>query len=65
MHLSCAQVHLLHRHGARYPTTGAGPAVLAKRLASAKNLKATGDLSFLNSWACRLRPPLLDRKSVV
>lgn len=49
------QAHLLHRHGARYPTTDAGPAVLAKRLAAAKTLRATGDLSFLNSWTCSAR----------
>lgn len=44
------QVHLLHRHGARYPTTGSSPAVFAATLHAAAangNLTATGPLSFL------------------
>ncbi|KAH0831037.1 phosphoglycerate mutase-like protein [Lanmaoa asiatica] len=47
-------VHLLHRHGARYPTAWAsygGPASLARRLhESAKEWDATGRLAFLNGW---------------
>ncbi|KAG9319001.1 phosphoglycerate mutase-like protein [Chiua virens] len=47
-------VHILHRHGARYPTAYAsygGAASLAQRLhASATVWDATGKLGFLNGW---------------
>ena len=50
------QVHILHRHGARYPASGgAGPSVssLGEKIYNASkagNLKASGELAFLNSW---------------
>ncbi|KAL8949673.1 MAG: hypothetical protein Q9222_004234 [Ikaeria aurantiellina] len=53
-----AQVHVLHRHGSRYPTTGAGAEKFGKALAS--QVKAgtagnfTGALSFLNSFTYKL-----------
>jgi hypothetical protein len=57
------QVHLLHRHGARYPTTGGGPSVFAAAVNSAANstqgLNATGPLSFLNTWTYNLGAEIL------
>jgi len=44
------QVHLLHRHGARYPTSSKEPAGFATRLKAAGNYKASGHLEFLNTW---------------
>ncbi|KAG0141524.1 hypothetical protein CROQUDRAFT_83136 [Cronartium quercuum f. sp. fusiforme G11] len=48
------QVHLLHRHGARYPTRSKEPAGFAERLKHAKGYKATGKLKFLNTWEYQL-----------
>ena len=55
-------VHILHRHGARYPTdyTGfASPAGFATKLHKANQgkkgkIKAKGDLAFLNTWTYKL-----------
>ncbi|KAF9220158.1 phosphoglycerate mutase-like protein [Gyrodon lividus] len=51
-------VHLLHRHGARYPadvTSASGPPGFASRLrAHAGNFTASGPLSFLNDWTYKL-----------
>lgn len=49
------QLHMLHRHGSRYPTTGAGAQLLAEKIQAYTNgsegdVKFTGQLSFLNSW---------------
>ncbi|KAF8839264.1 phosphoglycerate mutase-like protein [Paxillus ammoniavirescens] len=56
-------VHVLHRHGARYPTAWSnfgGPATLAKRLhESAKEWEATGRLAFLNDWTYKLGEEVL------
>ncbi|KIJ62097.1 hypothetical protein HYDPIDRAFT_94962 [Hydnomerulius pinastri MD-312] len=56
-------VHLLHRHGARYPTAWAnygGPATFAKRLhESAEEWEATGSLVFLNEWTYKLGEEVL------
>lgn len=55
---SIDQVHVLHRHGSRYPTTDAGAVVFGEALAT--QIKAgtagnfTGALSFLNSWSYNL-----------
>ena len=52
-----AQVHVLHRHGARYPnlTTGVDTVSFGERLtAAAGTIKATGALSFLNTWKYNL-----------
>jgi hypothetical protein len=51
------QVHLIHRHGARYPTSGALPAVFAAKLHAAaisSGFSASGPLKFLNTWTYRL-----------
>ncbi|KZT40083.1 phosphoglycerate mutase-like protein [Sistotremastrum suecicum HHB10207 ss-3] len=57
------QVHLLHRHGARYPTTGSSPSVLATALHNATvagtGFTATGELAFLNDWSFKLGAELL------
>ncbi|KAG2091004.1 phosphoglycerate mutase-like protein [Suillus discolor] len=51
-------VHLLHRHGARYPAdfvSGTGPAGFASRLnKNAENITVTGPLSFLDNWTYKL-----------
>ncbi|KAF9257552.1 phosphoglycerate mutase-like protein [Marasmius fiardii PR-910] len=56
-------LHLLHRHGARYPHSSkdyGGPAIFAGRLNKAnKKLKASGDLTFLNEWTYKLGEDLL------
>ncbi|KAH9938972.1 phosphoglycerate mutase-like protein [Epithele typhae] len=51
------QAHLLHRHGARYPTSGGPPAVFASKIQAAANstgFNATGPLAFLNTWTYEL-----------
>ncbi|KAH8112806.1 phosphoglycerate mutase-like protein [Phellopilus nigrolimitatus] len=57
------QVHLVHRHGARYPTTGASPSMFATKLHNATvagtGFTATGDLAFLNTWTYKLGAELL------
>ncbi|KAJ6496230.1 acid phosphatase [Mycena sanguinolenta] len=59
---SLQQVHLLHRHGARYPTSGSAPAQFAAALhaaAAAGNLSASGPLAFLNTWTYKLGAEIL------
>ncbi|KAK4683843.1 hypothetical protein P7C73_g6377, partial [Tremellales sp. Uapishka_1] len=57
---SITQVHLLYRHGARYPTTGAAPSAFATRLHNITGgFSATGDLAFLNTWTYKLGAELL------
>ncbi|KAM0790434.1 hypothetical protein ACM66B_003313 [Microbotryomycetes sp. NB124-2] len=51
------QVQLLHRHGARYPTTGAGPADLATKLKAATSFSR--DLTFLSNWDYKLGAEIL------
>ncbi|GAA5863691.1 hypothetical protein JCM8547_003694 [Rhodosporidiobolus lusitaniae] len=53
------QVQLLHRHGARYPTTGAGTEAFAKNVVGASGFKASGNLSFLNGWEYKLGGEIL------
>ncbi|KAJ6595075.1 phosphoglycerate mutase-like protein [Mycena vulgaris] len=56
------QVHLVHRHGARYPTTGAPPsafATLLHGLASTTGVNATGPLAFLSTWEYKLGAEIL------
>lgn len=58
------QIHLLHRHGARYPTGGntSGPAAFALKLHSAATgggFSATGPLEFLNTWTYKLGAEIL------
>ncbi|CCM02907.1 uncharacterized protein FIBRA_05021 [Fibroporia radiculosa] len=56
-------LHLLHRHGARYPTEWAsygGPAKLASRLNEAASWwTASGGLTFLNDWTYKLGEEIL------
>ncbi|KAF7292227.1 Acid phosphatase [Mycena indigotica] len=59
---SLNQVHLLHRHGARYPTTGAAPSKFAAALnavAASGKLSASGPLAFLNTWTYKLGAEIL------
>ncbi|KAI1106548.1 phosphoglycerate mutase-like protein [Jackrogersella minutella] len=58
---SVTQVHLLYRHGARYPTTGAAPAQFADKIANAtkQGLEVGGDLAFLADWTYKLGGELL------
>lgn len=55
------QVHLLYRHGARYPTSGAAPATFAQKLhnATKTGFNATDDLEFLSAWTYKLGAELL------
>ncbi|KAI5121934.1 hypothetical protein M0805_000263 [Coniferiporia weirii] len=57
------QVHLVHRHGARYPTSGSSPAQLAAKLHNATvtgaGFTAKNQLSFLNTWTYRLGAEIL------
>jgi hypothetical protein len=60
------QAILLHRHGARYPTSDASPAVFAAAVnAAASNgtFSATGPLSFLNTWTYNLGAEILSMSS--
>ncbi|KAI1211374.1 phosphoglycerate mutase-like protein [Annulohypoxylon truncatum] len=58
---SVTQLHLLYRHGARYPTTGAAPAQFADKIANATKtgLQVSGDLAFLADWTYKLGGELL------
>ncbi|KAE8232767.1 hypothetical protein CF326_g2193 [Tilletia indica] len=55
------QVHILHRHGARYPTTDAPPRSFNNFLTSLppKSVTFKGPLSFLSTWKYRLGAELL------
>lgn len=57
------QMHLLYRHGARYPTTGAAPSTFAQKLLNATKVaggfNVTGELSFLAKWNYKLGAELL------
>ncbi|KAJ6595077.1 phosphoglycerate mutase-like protein [Mycena vulgaris] len=56
------QVHLVHRHGARYPSTGSQPAAFATllhELASTTGVNATGPLAFLSTWEYKLGTEIL------
>lgn len=50
------QVHVLYRHGARYPTSDAAPATFAEKIANASKtgFSVTGELSFLADWTYKL-----------
>ncbi|KAJ2891454.1 histidine acid phosphatase [Zalerion maritima] len=45
------QVQMLSRHGSRYPTSGANVVSFGQKMAGASDIKAKGDLSFLNEWS--------------
>lgn len=53
------ELHWLQRHGARYPTLGAGGEAVARRLKDAGEWKAKGDLKFLNDWTYKLGSEIL------
>jgi hypothetical protein len=55
-------MHLLYRHGARYPTTGAAPSTFAQKVLNAtkaSGFSVTGELSFLSGWTYKLGAELL------
>ncbi|WFD19069.1 hypothetical protein MCAP1_001287 [Malassezia caprae] len=54
-HCNIKQVHILHRHGAKYPDKGhkSGPGNFGKKIKEQRKkgeLKVSGELSFLNDW---------------
>lgn len=58
------QLNMLHRHGARYPTTGSGAPELAAKIqnytdGTLGNVEFTGALSFLNRWNYKLGAEIL------
>ncbi|KAI0777494.1 phosphoglycerate mutase-like protein [Trametes elegans] len=56
------QVHLLHRHGARYPTSGGDTTDFAEKVHAAANstgFTASGPLEFLNTWTYKLGSEIL------
>lgn len=56
------QMHLLHRHGARYPTSSDPPASFANLLQSKANstgYTASGPLQFLNTWQYKFGQEIL------
>lgn len=54
------QVHMLSRHGSRYPTTGDHTFALGQKLANkTENFDATGDLAFLRDWKFQLGENIL------
>lgn len=58
-----SQVHVLHRHGSRYPTTGAGAqkfgSALTKLIQNRTASGFTGSLDFLNTWSYGLGAEIL------
>jgi hypothetical protein len=59
---SLTQVHLLHRHGARYPTGDSSVPSFAQKVhttASTTGFTATGPASFLNTWTYKLGAEIL------
>lgn len=54
------QLHMLHRHGERYPTSTDGSITLAEKIVNASGtFNATGDLAFLNGWTNKLGAEIL------
>ncbi|KAI1437858.1 phosphoglycerate mutase-like protein [Xylaria sp. CBS 124048] len=58
---SVTQVHLLYRHGARYPTKGESTSRFAKKIekATQSDVKLLGELAFLADWTYKLGADLL------
>ncbi|GAB7364516.1 hypothetical protein MBLNU230_g5324t2 [Neophaeotheca triangularis] len=61
---SIVQLNMLHRHGARYPTTGSGAPELAAKLTNYTdgtlgNVTFSGALEFLNHWNYKLGAEIL------
>ncbi|KAL2856114.1 histidine phosphatase superfamily [Aspergillus pseudodeflectus] len=50
------QMHMVHRHGARYPTSGSATGEWAQKIIGSRRdgTQFTGDLAFLNHWTYRL-----------
>ncbi|VDB95974.1 unnamed protein product [Peniophora sp. CBMAI 1063] len=57
------QVHIIHRHGARYPTSGSGPSNFAAKLhnitVNGTGFSASGPAEFLNTWQFSLGAEIL------
>jgi hypothetical protein len=55
------QMHLLYRHGARYPTSNAAPQTFAEKVANATKtgFAVAGELAFLGNWTYKLGAELL------
>ncbi|KAH0378509.1 phosphoglycerate mutase-like protein, partial [Aureobasidium melanogenum] len=55
------QMLLLYRHGARYPTSGAGPSTFSQKVrnATASGFNVIGELTFLADWTYKLGAELL------
>lgn len=59
---SLVQTHLLHRHGARYPTSNGPPSAFATRInaaATGTGFSASGPMQFLNTWNYKLGAEIL------
>lgn len=57
---SIVQLNMLSRHGARYPTTGAGATVVAQKILNYTtgvlgHATFSGPLEFLNTWTYKVR----------
>lgn len=54
-------MHLLYRHGARYPTSSAAPATFAQKIVNAtkSGFTVSGELAFLGNWTYKLGAELL------
>jgi hypothetical protein len=55
-------VHILHRHGARYPTSGYAPSAFAAKIhaaATGAGFSASGPLTFLDTWTYKLGAEIL------
>lgn len=54
-------MHLLYRHGARYPTSDAAPPTFAQKIANATKtgFAVSGELAFLGNWTYKLGAELL------
>jgi hypothetical protein len=61
---SIVQLNMLHRHGARYPTTGAGATLIGQKILNYTtgilgHAHFTGPLEFLNTWTYKLGAEIL------
>lgn len=57
---SIVQLHMLSRHGARYPTSSEGVAVLGQKITNhTAGHRFEGPLGFLNAWEYKLGAAIL------
>lgn len=60
---SIVQLHMLSRHGARYPTSSEGPGALNRKILNytdgGRNARFEGSLDFLNTWNYKLGAEIL------